>query len=178
MIKNISPPHILIACLLLISLSTQAETEADSCLFGIWETNPALQKKTVEQFTGQSINKISGLVLMRIDSNGNGKYQLKNVQIQSGSAEAGEVTVSLNGINDFTWRAISNNFTAETSDSNIKASASIKMGDMVLPLPEVPFNNNQWPTGRGQSRYICSQKQLQFDFEHKDQLIKIRWQRR
>lgn len=167
---------ILFSCLFFISLSVQAET-IDSCLVGLWKTNPALQKKTVTKFTGQPVSKITGTVLMRIDANGNGKYQLKNVAIKSPAAESSDITVRLNGISRFTWRTINNNFSAESTDSAIQVSATAKFGDMEIPLPEVPFNNGQWPEGRGQARYICTSKQLQFDFEHKEKLITILWQR-
>ena len=114
---------------------------------------------------------------MRIDPNGNGKYQLKKIQITSTAMESGEISVQLNGISSFTWRTVNNNFSAESSDAAIQASATAKFGEMEIPLPNVPFNNGQWPAGRGQARYVCTPKQLRFNLEHNDQLINILWQR-
>ncbi len=163
----------------LFAVIAQADTAntLDSCLLGNWKTDPALQKKSFEYFTGQRVNAISGIVRMRLNPDGNGKYQLEKLHITSQASESGKITARLNGISSFTWRGNDNRFSADSVESAIKGSATAQFGELEIPLPEVPFNNGQWPSGRAESRYVCSPQQLTFHAEYKGRLVDIVWQR-
>lgn len=161
----------------LFALNAQADALLDPCLLGNWKTDPALYKKAVADFTRQPVSNITGIVRMRLDPDGNGKYQLEKVHITSQATESGNITVRLNGISTFTWQGKENRFTADSVESAIKGAATAKFGEMEIPLPEVPFNNGQWPSGRAESRYVCEPQQLSFHTEYKGKLVNIVWQR-
>ena len=168
-------------CTLLVLMAiTPVHAAVDSCMVGRWKPDQAQLKQQFENVSKQRIAKISGQVVLILNKNGSGKYQMSNFTMSIAGMTGGPpmtMTLVMNGNSSFNWSAANHQFVIINNERTaIKTSGSMNMGGMKMPIPSMPISDKQASSGIANGSYTCSGNKLVFRPKAKDTVLQT-WHR-
>ncbi len=164
--------------LLALSTSLPVKAAVDHCMVGKWKPDSQQLKKQFEQVSKQVISNTSGQVILHLNKNGSGTYQLNNFMLSMNSAGGApmKMTLIMNGNSKFNWSAKNKQFTMKNATTAIKTSGSVDIGGMKMPIPSIPISDQQAASGVANGKYLCSGNKLTFQPKTKGSLLTV-WHR-
>ena len=151
--------------LLTISAIAPVQAAVDNCMVGRWKPDQNQLKQQFSQASKQMISKISGQVVLILNKNGSGIYQLNNFTMSMNGVAGGPpmtMTLVMNGSSRFNWSAANRQFSMRNEAVSIKTSGSMNMGGMKMPIPSIPISDKQASSGVADGGYTCSGNTLVF----------------
>ncbi len=164
--------------LLAISTALPVQAAVDHCMVGKWKPDSQQLKKQFEQVSKQVIANTSGQVVLHLNKNGSGTYQLNNFTLSMNSAGGApmKMTLIMNGNSKFNWSAQNKQFTMKNETTAIKTSGSVDIGGMKMPIPSIPISDQQAASGVANGGYLCAGNKLTFKPKTKGSLLTV-WHR-
>ena len=172
---HIKPTKKILKSLFVLSLflSISAEAAIDNCLVGKWQPDAAQLKQQFEYITKQKITSLAGQLVMDLGKDAKGIYQLNNFSMTTVIANAAETTIVMNGKSNFDWSTASKKFSMKGGKFVVKVTGWMKMGGTKIPLPEMPFNESQFPSEFADGSYTCTDEKLVFTLPSEDKLLRV-----
>lgn len=132
--------------LVMLSTFSMAEAAVDNCMVGKWKPDQNQLKQQFEHASKQQITNVSGQVVLNLNKNGSGVYDINNFTMSINGMVGGppmKITLVMNGNSRFNWSAANQQFVMKNEKVSIKTSGSMNMAGMKMPIPSLPISDKQ-----------------------------------